>query len=114
MTDLIERLKAATEGSAELDRAIGEVTGRGYFEQPCLGAYCYTRSIDTAVMLVPEGLEWEVSFTRVPHFPPGEAIIHIKPFWGASDHDRDARIVGDAATPALALCIVALMARETA
>lgn len=97
-SDLIERLKAATEGSAELDRAIGEVTGRGYFEQPCLGAYCYTRSIDTAVTLIPPGEPWNIGLeTSNLH---GIAWVSANgPFMTA-------------ATPALALCIAALMARE--
>lgn len=124
MDDLIERLKAATEGSAELSEAVAKAVGwrmesgevHDEWESP--EGYRYrnlpdlTEDLGEAIVwLVPEGLEWDVSLLRVPHAPPGEAIIHTKPFWTSSQYDQDSRIVASAATPALALCIAALMAK---
>ena len=107
---LIALLGAAAGGSEDLDKAIGAVTGRGYHEQPCLGIYNYTRSLDAAVSLVPRGLEWEVNCFKTPRAKGAEAQIYLKPFWRSRDDDPDARIICDAATPALALCIAALKA----
>ncbi len=51
---LIARIEKAAEGSRDLDIEIGTMTGRGYHDEPCLGAYCWTRSLDAAVTLIPD------------------------------------------------------------
>lgn len=126
MDDLIERLKAATEGCAELDMAIAVAVGRecethviryqdGVSQRVpwradraggTIPTPCYSRSLDAAITLVPPdcfymvGTEFEL---------PGYARL-----WRAlvTVDDRSQRWGADAAIPALALCIAALMARE--
>jgi hypothetical protein len=115
MTSLLTRLREATIGSAELDLAIAEATGKwatpltdddrayllrtdddGVTEFHC----CYdhgrwTSSLDDAVMLVPAHQPWTVGGSP-------------KASWAWIGRDR---MVRKAATPALALCIAALAAR---
>ena len=105
MTDLIARLEAATEGSRELDM---EIFWRVFPEyergkDPIWHCLHYTTSIDAALTLVLR--DW-----RVEHL--GESVLNWN-MWECELHNRneDAAIQGDAATPALALCITALRAR---
>ena len=91
---LIERLTAAKEGSRELsDEALlacGWLGDSTESQDP-------TRSIDDAVRwVVPEGKNWII-------WSDGEAMIY---------GDERATESWQAATPALALCIAALKARE--
>lgn len=112
LSELIEKLEGASEGSTELSWEIAtRVVGLTSHEYPLWmrtdsfdgkdGAICptppYTTSIDAALSLVPEGCWWnagcEDDFTPVASvFGPG---IHLHEF---------------GATPALALCIAALRA----
>ena len=64
MTDLIERLEAATEGSRELDAEIDERIWRakwGRGKPKDISVLYYTTSIDAALTLVPEGCGWEIT-----------------------------------------------------
>ena len=94
MTDLIDRLKAASEGSAELDVAIAWLL-RTPGDNVITHLDNYTQSIDAAVTLVPEGVDHCLMRLR------NKSVAWV----GTGETQR-------AATPALALCIAALLARE--
>lgn len=120
MKDLIERLERATGPDSELDEAIALVLGwthqkmRGdakpYWRKPGVTEYymrsivpAYTASLDAALTLVPEGWMWDVSSS-------GCAWIMRN-----DDSICDSQIViGGVKSPAIALCIAALRAREAA
>jgi hypothetical protein len=120
MTDLIERLEAATEGSRELDALIHATTlslGRDYWpdERGRVVEYTglrkilhraphYTTSIDAALTLVPEGWGWSVN-------DDSEACLTL-PGNGFLSDRGDIELYGRSATPAIALCIAALRARQ--
>lgn len=113
MKDLIKRIEAADGPDRELDVEICEAMGftvvghyrrgsnepiRGYSWVP---VRYYTSSIDAAMTLVPEG--WNGSFDWI-----GDkcgATLNKTPF--ASN-----AVIGDASSPALALCAAALRARN--
>lgn len=120
LSDLIARLEGASGGSAELDAAIAQIEGHklmGEFwmevPNPMEPDYpavrwvpAYTSSLDCALWLVSEGW-WSISqfagltgsgkeaFTAEIHFPDREKA------WGIQT------------TPALALCIASLRARQS-
>jgi hypothetical protein len=113
--DLIARLEAATEGSRELDIAVGRAAGeevdleRDQHGRPLFRLARdawgilphYTTSLDAALTLVPEGhLHWYVG--RWPIGYRAEICRH---------HQTPPHIPMIGATPALALCIAALRAR---
>lgn len=130
---LIERIEASSEGSRELDVAIGLAVG-GFFiaeprwpgAEPMIGYVDsdgsrvepgngaqdslvprYTASIDAAATLVPDGWYW-----RAGHgvLWPGWAHLNRK----HPDHcDRDDEHSAHGETPALALCAASLKAMET-
>ncbi len=112
MKDIIAELEKAEAGSRELDRIIFElVKGRkrhiSTFEQYESSEILprYTVSIDAALILVPEGHEWET----------GSNLENQKGWAKVGDNVWDEcfeDIVVIAATPALALCIAALKASE--
>jgi len=104
LTALIERLESATEGSRELDADVARVCGIewSHDENGNYGPYdimpmrvFFTRSIDAAVSLVPEGWGW-----CSDSLDPGEHYAQAGPF------------LGEGHTPALALTIAALRARS--
>jgi len=109
MTDLIARLEAAAEGSRELDVEIQrhrtghpddhwyELNGK-WARNECPPRY--TTSLDAALTLVPEG--WFVR--KLAEYEDGWTCTLIK---GARNENG-----ASAATPALALCIAALRARQ--
>jgi hypothetical protein len=112
---LIARLEMATEGSRDLDDAIFDLLHpprienvelpEGFGEGPPhnFGRWTpeYTASLDAALRLVPEDTDWCVGVGS-----PGYAA-------GLGEIDDDGpKHVGRAATPALALCIAALHARQ--
>lgn len=123
MTDtaeIIERLRNATEADRELDRDIAEAVG---YEWPGLSpsalrlmaegerrgmivAPFYTASIDHALSLVPADLTWALA-SREPE--------EMAPIPWAIIGDME-RALGESkgATPAIALCIAALLARQAA
>lgn len=88
---LIADLAEAKEGSKELDREICFQLDE--FAYP-VAFRTYTRWIDSALTLVPPGMTWSVTSSEA---------------WVATSHYQ---WFGTAATPALALCIAALRARE--
>ncbi len=101
---LIWRLQAAPGPSRELDFEIykaatgdGSVASDDYTRR-------YTSSVDAAATIVPEGLNWAVwsdGTGRVYRPVPGTNEVF-------SDHDHRS---SGAATPAIALCMAALLAR---
>jgi hypothetical protein len=98
MTDLIQRLRAATGPDRELDAEIYRfipVSDR----QHLVVVPAYTASLDAAITLIPDGLDWEVK--TAPHRKG--AIARVV--------SMDATFWAEAATPALALTIAALLAR---
>jgi len=116
-SDLIQRLQDATEGSRELDFDIALSIGwtREWYiscygwknpkGQQCSERYvpAFSTSIDAAMTLVPEG--------------HGTVALEItrKSARAAIGNDTQEGFVGEAAeapTPALALCIAALKAKE--
>lgn len=134
MKDLIEKLEAATEGSRELDAEIGAQLGGGVASHNCsdntrrtygAGAWFtdadnmravliehthhaphYTTSLDAALTLVPEGYAWSLDFDpKLPGKPGRPYYADVTDF---STHAAKAW----STTPALALCIAALKARE--
>lgn len=113
-TDLLNRIKAATGPDWSLDVEIARALG---FLEEVAGMVrlpAYTASLDAALTLVPEGLEWELfgyDATRDPRFPRFQARIMLL------THAQDPEELGpqsimNAATPALALCAAALRAHE--
>lgn len=100
MESLIKKLEAATEGSRELDGDIHYHDRKPYPKGGWNtdGLPHYTTSIDAALRLVPEGFIWDVAST-------GQA-------WVMGGLDNEQHLVTSAPTPALALCIAALKARE--
>ena len=121
LAELIAKLEAATERSRELDAEIWAhlngftgaikgrwVGGRWSWSVGSVGVWDdelphYTTSIDAALTLVPEGWHWTIEgpdpLKRVSPY----ALLGLP---GLREAD------GRAATPALALCIAALRARE--
>lgn len=132
MQDLIERLESATGPDRELDAlvaiAMGEppseafrlagapdpgkfgVGSYGYWTAPK-----YSESIDAALTLVPEGWQWQIS-NRAPDPHTGRAYLNNKQLinigGGLTPNPRYAGAEATAATPAIALCIAALRARQ--
>lgn len=104
---LAARCEAATGPDRELELAIWQAVfpetypPTGHAPLEWLG--CYTRSIDIAMTLVPEGLTWRLDNLRSRHGQRsvGSAVVLID----------GTRFNGDAATPANALCAAALRAR---
>lgn len=115
MTDLIARLEEATEGGWLLDSEIS-ATVHGMLDQDWddprwhEGGPAYTTSLDAALTLVPEGSAWAVSIGDDPDVyirgMPRATVMPPRPYSGANDASECA------ATPALALCIAALKARQ--
>lgn len=139
MTDLIERLEKAPEGSRELDAEIaiasrspfaanyrklpewalknfptwcktgrvGQVACEHDNGEPGLnwGALPFSTSLDAALTLVPEG--WGSKVMVSNNRSCGHAVVSDS--WGCEHRTFYAN---QAATPALALCIAALKARE--
>ena len=133
MNDLIAALEQATGPSRELDDAISTAIGNpppktgGYYGwEKSGGSYTkprdsegrthdtwsaphYTSSLDSALTLVPEGWAWFVQHIGKP-FTTGSARLWIPAQWTQGIPKE--QFVNEAATPALALCIAALRARE--
>ena len=117
MTDLIARLETEV-GTRELDGEIALLVGwkkrhKGWahWTSPD-GAEnqhvpFFSTSLDDALTLVPEGIEWSVERRYSKSFRPAYASI-----WSPGAKDVDFHANATAATPALALCIAALKARK--
>lgn len=106
---IIAKLEAASEGSRELDREIDRQMGSKWE-----GKYApYTQSIDAALSLVPERwypslIAWNVEILSEPNDRVWATVVRH----GPNDLPDGGHRMGTAATPALALCIAALKARE--
>ncbi len=120
MDALIAALEAATEGSRELDDAVflathpdqgttsedGEYWYAAHLDEdggPWMLLPFYTTSLDAALTLVPEGWGWTIEWDSITAVRPPD-----------SEGDDDLAIWGltPNGTPALALCIAALKARQ--
>lgn len=102
MTDLIDRLESASEGSRELDILIATAVGAKRVDGPWYARY--STSLDAALTLVPEGWTGSVDVPGDNNGawldPPAAPVI---------GHER---VYAIGATSALALCIASLKARE--
>lgn len=120
MTDLILRLSAVAGPSRELDAeialSIGWLKSRyGLWINGVElhdGPPRYTASIDAALTLVPEGAVWHVmtdygDLKRAKVGPPGLPSASVY-----SVEDRPLFVEADASTPAIALVIACLKAKE--
>lgn len=96
LADLIARLEKAQGPDRLVDIAIWGLVGDA--QPAALPIPSYTASLDAALTLVPHGKEWEMYGGVQP-----VALI----YYAGSRY-----VDGRAATPALALCIAALRARE--
>ncbi len=103
LSDLVARLEAEKEGSRELDTEIGRVVfGFDHIpndNEPHLGTYNWTRSLDAALTLVK-------GYACVVRDEDGRGLVTLTPL------DDTFQKGSEGATPALALCIAALKARE--
>ena len=103
---LIERLEAAENGSRELDQLIARNIGAGaalYSDNSGIDrALDYTTSLDAALTLVPKGMTFGMGWDT--------EIAGPYAFTGKTGEERKGYY---ARTPALALCIAALKARQT-
>lgn len=124
MDDLIARLGAATEGNEELDEAIHDCvhakaligigaakTAEGWRhpEYGKIAIQYYSTSIDAALSLIPEEwTAWELRSCqgRKSYVATISRLVKLPPF------PEETYETGDAATPALALCVVALKAHQ--
>lgn len=140
-TDLIARLEAATEGRRDLDAAVAlaikydseDAFGRklcDVIERLGVGAFTdsgwetwrlprWSSSIDAALTLVPEGCDWDVGHIRANGFVSATVMWQAPAgsrFHEFFDAGPDTTVwwaeKGKGPTPALALCIAALRARE--
>jgi hypothetical protein len=76
----------------------------------------YTASLDAALTLVPEGLEWELlalDAARDPRFGRFQARIMLLTY-AEDPEELGPQAIANAATPALALCAASLRARDAA
>lgn len=140
MTKLSDRIEGAGEGSRELDaeiglahdgfylaeprypgaeRMYGYIDADGSRVEPGNGAQdrlipAYTTSVDAALTLLPDGLEWELTAcdpARDPRFGRFQSRIMLLTY--AEDPDElGPQAIANAATPALALAAACIRARE--
>ena len=115
MDNLIAELERATEGSRELDALIDLALKRGQPYKPArIGQFIddYTTSLDAALTLVPEGWDWLARDGDGGHFANvtrgGIPMMMDKHQFNPDWQDTPTY----AATPALALCIASLKARQ--
>ena len=105
MKDLLSRLEQALEGSRDLDRDIHEQLTDPETVAPFPSRWDaiphYTTSIDAALTLVPEGCAWGCTSACGTSKPVASCGPISGPVHGTKG-----------ATPALALCIASLKARE--
>lgn len=108
LSDLIARLEAAKEGSADLDIEISELLHPDEVaEGETVSIIRYTRSLDAALTLVPEGWHWNAGYDPPSRGRTGNYAQLFK------DDDNQAEEAWFAGTVALALCIAALKAKAS-
>ncbi len=105
MKAIIEKLEALTKWDRALDQEIARVVeNRTLPGRPAWGTPYYTRSVDAAMRLIPEGACLELStYPRDAEDTKPIAIVS-HPLDGGTTWQ-------EGATPALAICIAALKAR---
>lgn len=101
MTKLSERVERLEGPDREIDRAIAEAIGIGWYYSQGNPEFRYTASLDAAMSLVPEGYSWIL-------YSDGSCEVGPTPIAGSM---MDAEFTADAATPAIALCAAALKSR---
>jgi hypothetical protein len=112
MDELIARIEAASGASRELDWEIhlrDGLDGVGYYG----GHPFYTSSVDAALTLIPVHWNWSLYFSAWENHTDQRSG---PPEYGANltFRGRENKATrSDAATPALALCAVALRARQS-
>jgi hypothetical protein len=112
MNDLLTSLESATEDDQTyvLLRAAAEAESRGWISKEiamsCREFICCGAFIDAAITLVPEGWHWMIDSERIKGGKP-YAWVHRRINRGRGK-TRD----GYGSTPAVALCIAAIRARE--
>ena len=112
MTDgLLEQLETATEGSEELDVAITKhMFGYGP-DDPLWHALPYSQSIDSAITLIPEG--WCLALKEMRDYGWDAELRANKPVrYVSATMKADSTNTGPRAIPTLAICVVALKARQ--
>jgi hypothetical protein len=108
--ELIAALERAEGPSRELDEAIDYMAlEQGWRqERPTYHGLAYTSSLDAALTLVPDEL-WR----SILHAPPfGRATVSLRT--GGITDPKTTEWMGNAITPASALCIAAIRARGEA
>ncbi len=122
MEDLIKSLEQAEQGSEALDKSIARHLGfriaattggphimRQNDDVASWDLPRYSRSLDAAVTLIPKGWRWEAADYGGNQDGPRAALWHGIP----AEHIDDVQHHGAfGETPALALCIAALRARQ--
>lgn len=130
LPDLIKRLEAAEGASEELDRDICVAAGHqvkfGEFHKRWLMCDTadgngwifvpsYTASIDAALTLVPEGMDWEILRLETDGPKRAECFVYPKPYMLCGDgnygESKDERHYGQSPISAIALTIACLKAR---
>lgn len=117
--DLIARLEAATGPDRELDAAIqmavgGRIRSDGVpvWDGHFIGVGAYTSDVNAAMKLVPPDCWQEIKgprkYLNIPHPVPNVWSAYIAKW----NHEGD--VMGWGATPALAICIASLKARNHA
>jgi hypothetical protein len=111
MLKLAARCEQATGPDRELDMAIclaldtgRRVTGSGRW----LGPDCFTGSLDVALLLIQDGMEWRAERRVGKGMSPAYASI-----WGPGARDIDHHDNARAKTVPLALCAAALKAKAS-
>lgn len=115
MDDLIKLLEAMTGPARSVDVEIGRLQGvlvMQHDEETGVNRehthWEYTKSIDDALSLVPDGWAWFVE--RIDGFSNGDARLWL-PAQRARGYIKENFDVRNAANPAIAICIAALKAR---
>lgn len=107
--DLIGRLEKAVRPGSSLDRQIQIAISASLAEN-------YTSSIDAALLLVPDGWAWSIKHDRdcaSPNSDPRATVSRVNWAEKGSDEEFYQKAEGSSsATPAIALCIAALLARS--
>jgi len=106
MADLIERLEKATEGAEVLDVAVCRAICNYGPDDPLWHVMPYTRSLDAAMTLVPEGHAVDLA-----DCPEMGSVARV--YFGPIRENSAGEPTGRGNTPALALTIAALKARES-
>ena len=110
LSALLTALEAATEGSRELDERIALYVG--WAVQPDgrtqAGIPAYSTILDAALTLVPDGMWWLLGKGQTR---PDEPLYGAQIMPLHSEPDAAPHSMGEAHTPALAMCCAALRSK---